>query len=283
MVVSLSIAGLHTHEAPGAWADGVRAAIGWVADTGFRAVQLDAASPEIRPRGLDRSARRDLAATIRRAGLGFSGLDLWIPASHFSELEHADRAHAALLASITLAADLTALVERTPAVVSVTLPPAYAGLVELGAHADTVGVIIEDFALPARTPEVVAQQAAQQAGDTDHHATGGDPVRTPPAVRPGYDTARAILRGDGPGKGFAAWSKQLATLRLNDADDTGRRMMAGGTLDVRTIGALHTTLTPTIPIITDLRGLENPARAAAAAMDELGVNGPGISGFGPRD
>lgn len=261
MIVSLSIAGLHAHAAVGPWQAGVRSSIGWVAESGFRSVHLDASAPEIRPRSLDRSARRDLAATIRRAGLGFSGLDLWIPATKYTNPEHADRAHAALLGAIGLASDLAALVGGGTSVVSATLPPSYAGLAELGAHADAAGAVIEDFAIPARPAQ-------------NEEAEAVDPA--PPAVCPGFDTARAILRGEGPGKQFAAWSKQLATLRLNDADDTGRRAMGAGTLDVRTLGALHTTLTPSVPIITDVRGLEHPARAVCAAFEALGPDGPGL-------
>lgn len=260
MTLSLSIAGLHAHGAAGPWNAGVRAAIGWVGEVGFRSVHLDAASPEIRPRGLDRSARRDLAATIRRAGIGLTGLDLWIPAAHYDAPESADRAHAAVTDAVGLAADLAVLCGRTGAVVSVTLPPDYAGLETIGAHAESVGVFVEDFSISA-------------SGTPDEMATH------PQAVRPGFDTARAILRGDGPGKAFAKWSKKLASLRLNDADDTGRRMIGSGTLDAHMLGALHTTLTPSLPMITDLRGLENPERAARAAIAELGADGPGLPGI----
>jgi len=260
MTLSLSIAGLHAHGALGPWNAGVRTAIGWVGDTGFRSVHLDAASPEIRPRGLDRSARRDLAATVRRAGIGLTGLDLWIPAAHYDDPESADRANAAVSDAVGLAADLAALCGRTNAIVSVTFPAEYAGLEAVGSLAESAGVIVEDFSIPASgTPEEM----------TAH----------PPAVRPGFDTARAILRGDGPGKAFASWSKKLASLRLNDADDTGRRTMGTGTLDAHTLGALHTTLIPRLPMITDLRGLENPERAARAAIATLGAEGPGMPGI----
>lgn len=83
-------------------------------------------------------------------------------------------------------------------------------------------------------------------------------------IRPGVDTGRVILRGDPPGKTFAKFSKSLATLRLNDADDTGRREIGRGVLGVETLIALHATLTAGLPIVTDLRGLDQPDRAAAA-------------------
>ena len=268
--VSLSIAGLHSAAVEGPWSRGVRSAIGWAVGVGFRSVQLDAAAPEIRARVLDRSGRRDLAAAVRRASLGFTGLDLWIPAEHFEPGEHADRAHAALLGAIDLAADLRGLIsagDAAPAVVSVTLPAAYAGADEVRALADGRGVLVEDFGALAREAFERASADGEQAADQPTVVTG--------AILPGVDTGRVILRGDPPGKTFARFSKSLATLRLNDADDTGRREIGRGSLGVETLIALHATLTAGLPIVTDLRGLDQPNRSAAAALAGIG------SGFGP--
>lgn len=94
-----------------------RAEIEWAASVGARAVQLDAARSGLRPRELGRSARRDVASTLRRCGLAFSGLDLMIPARHFVDPAHADRAAVALRAALELAAELSDLCE-TPASIS---------------------------------------------------------------------------------------------------------------------------------------------------------------------
>ncbi|MEM7756072.1 MAG: hypothetical protein AAF297_10600, partial [Planctomycetota bacterium] len=69
-----------------------KAAIGAVSAMGARAIQLDATRAGLRPRDLERSARRDLAATMRREELAFSGVDLWIPPHHFVDPDRADRA-----------------------------------------------------------------------------------------------------------------------------------------------------------------------------------------------
>lgn len=94
-----------------------RAEIEWAAHVGARAVQIDATRAGLRPRELGRSARRDVASTLRRCGLAFSGLDLLIPPLHFVDPAHADRAAAALRAALELAAELADLCE-TPASIS---------------------------------------------------------------------------------------------------------------------------------------------------------------------
>ncbi|MEZ6163399.1 MAG: hypothetical protein R3B67_03075 [Phycisphaerales bacterium] len=55
-----------------------RVTIETIATLGHRAVALDVTVPELRPRNLSRSARRDLAALLRKAELELAGLDLWI-------------------------------------------------------------------------------------------------------------------------------------------------------------------------------------------------------------
>src|SRR5690606_13026801 len=87
---ALSIAGVR--DDPALKGAGPRAPIEAAAKAGFRAVALDASAAGLRPRDLDRSARRDLAALLRRLELAFAGLDLWIPPEHFASPEHADRA-----------------------------------------------------------------------------------------------------------------------------------------------------------------------------------------------
>ncbi len=97
-----------------------RAALARLSRLGFRHVQLGASQPGLRPRELDRSARRDLAATLRRHEVSASGVDLWVPTSHFFEPARADRAVAAVLEAIEMAGSLG----RCP--VSLNLPAAEA-------------------------------------------------------------------------------------------------------------------------------------------------------------
>lgn len=254
-LTSLSIAGLHEHESPGPWSAGPRDAIDWVAEIGFRAVHLDAAAPGLRARELGRSARRDLAASIRRNALGFTGLDLWIPPRHFEDPATAERAADALLGAVGLASALASLLGLGGVVVSVTLPP---GLSEgtrsdFAEHADRAGVLIEDF-----TP------------------TGEQADEAPGVIRPGLDTARLVMRGERPEDTLPRLAGSIPTFRLNDADDTGRRPLGRGIVDLATVRALHATLTPELPIVTDLRGLPDPTVAAVAALTIVGEQAPGI-------
>jgi sugar phosphate isomerase/epimerase len=242
---SLSIAGLHAHGAEGPWRAGPRAAIEWAASLGVRSLHLDASAPGVRARELDRSARRDLASTLRRNGLAFTGVDLWIPPEQYAEPATADRALAALLGAADLASELGGLLGARAPVVSVTLPAAYTGIGEIATRADAAGVLIEDFG-----------------------ADGGDESR-PAMVRPGVDTGRLLMLGEPPGKTYARLARRLGSLRLNDADDTGRRPMGSGRLDLAMLLALHGTLTSDLPIVTDLRGLEHPERAARAVAERL--------------
>lgn len=84
----------------------IREALAFLSRLGYRGVQLAATDPETRPRDLSPSARRDLAAALARCELACSGVDLFIPAEHFSDDAFASRAFDAARESIGLAADL---------------------------------------------------------------------------------------------------------------------------------------------------------------------------------
>lgn len=84
------------------------AALDWMSERGFAEVVLDATAADARPRNLDRAARRELAAGLKRRGQGAVGLDLLIPAEHFESGATADRAVGACVDSIGLAAELRA-------------------------------------------------------------------------------------------------------------------------------------------------------------------------------
>lgn len=98
-----------------------RQVIEWAESAGFRSIVLDAARPGIRPRDLDRSARRGLASVLRRLELRLAGIELWIPASHYASPASSDRAVTATLSAIDLLAELAALVE-TDRTLTLTLP-----------------------------------------------------------------------------------------------------------------------------------------------------------------
>ena len=221
-------------------------------EMGFRFVQLSAAQPGLRPRELDGSARRDLAATLRRKELGVSGLDAWIPAGHFIDAATVDRAAAAMIDAIDLAADLG----RCP--VSVLLPPAEEDepdadlapvIGSLIDHAQHVGVELVDHALP------VAQR-------------GGMPV--------GIDPAAWLAAGEDPSSGIAAHAGKLISIRLCDLLTSGLRGPVGdrqeGRLDVTAYRVAVNIAGFTRPVVVDARqwrdawsGLIQTARAWEAA------------------
>lgn len=133
-------------------AEAPRTAIDRVASGGFRFAQLSATQRGTRPRELDRSARRDLLATMRRREVRPSGLDLWIPPSHFTEAGRVDRAVATVIETLELAAELGGVP------VSLTLPRGDDGLMDdvpaaLAAAAQLHGARIADHGWPPRAPD----------------------------------------------------------------------------------------------------------------------------------
>ncbi|MFA6044044.1 MAG: hypothetical protein WC718_03590 [Phycisphaerales bacterium] len=146
---SISLAGLARNGGE-PWAGGPREAIRWAAICGYRWVQLDAGT--LRARELDRSARRDIAATLRREGLQLSGIDLWVPPAHLVSPAEQGRACEALLGAAELLSELAALLPGSGTVVSTALHAATpAELVrELSMGFERVGVLLADHAWPAR-------------------------------------------------------------------------------------------------------------------------------------
>src|SRR5690606_36014496 len=119
--IAISLAGLD-RDPTAPWGEGARAAINWATAAGWRAITLDATAPDTRSRALDNSARRDLASALRRAALAFAGLDLWIPAEHFTRPDTIDRAIAAATSACDLAATLHTLVGSGDRTINLSLP-----------------------------------------------------------------------------------------------------------------------------------------------------------------
>lgn len=245
-MLSLSLAGLESRaEAP--WAGGPRAAIEWAAGLGCRAVQIDAAAAGVRPRELDRSARRDLAALLRRLQLVPSGLDLWIPPEHFSDPARADRAASAVTGAIDLAADLSRLIDGAP-------PP-------------VVSVV-----LPAAPPEDLVSAIASQAQSrgariADHAVRNGiamAPVDPDAPIGVGIDPGALILAGQDPGAAAAKAGAALASARLSDATLVGRAAPGSGRLDEAAYLASLSIAGYARPLVLDLRGVANQDAAARA-------------------
>ncbi len=139
--LACSMRGLAAHaHAPARSAKGL---LDWITSAGGRAVVLDATHPELRPRDLGRSARRDLASAIRRSELEWNGVDVFVPTAHLASTEHSDRALAAIVDAIELAGELATLNVGERAVVSFDLPddPVEGVVREIAGAADRTGVV----------------------------------------------------------------------------------------------------------------------------------------------
>ncbi len=247
--------------------------LAWARGQGFRGVQLNAATPGVRPRDLDRSGRRDLAATLRRHDLICSGLDLWIPPEHFCDPAHADRAVASVLLALDLAHELamlaggsvvsTAAVAKRPTIcVSLVLAP------------DT----------PADVVAVLADRSRARVGDrgiADHAWPARDMETVPLGIGIGIDPATLIMHGDDPATAAARLGSRIASARLTDAAKAGAvgvggRVVPGsrgGALDVLAYTVGLATAGYRGMLVVDVRGLTGHAAAVRAALDAVTSGG----------
>ncbi|MCL4221890.1 MAG: hypothetical protein KJZ65_11050 [Phycisphaerales bacterium] len=201
----------------------------WVREQGFRWVHLNAAARGFRPRELDGAARRDLAATLSRAEVRVSGVDLWIPPQHFAEAVHVDRAVDAVVAVAELLGDLARLrVTRASPVVSLMLPdkPAEGVAAALAAAGEARGVLIVDHS----------------------PAAGADAWW-------GADPATLLMHGDNPGASVSRRGSHVLSARLSDANAMGRCAVGSGRLDVLEYAMALTTAGVRGPVVLDVRGL----------------------------
>ena len=210
------------------------------AGLGYSAVQLDATHPQARPRSLDRSARRDLAAVLRRHGLAVTGLDLWIPPEHLTAGPELERATEAVVAAIGLTRELAGLVP-TRAVVALALPP--------DADAEAMEAI--------------------KAASRRHEVAMADHAWPPPkAGTLGLDPANAITAGKSAAKLATELGSRLASARLSDVGVAGRVPVGspGGSLDVAAYAAALSIAAANIPVVADVRLLADLRSAATTAL-----------------
>lgn len=242
----------------------VRGMIDWVSrQRGIRGVQIDAAAAGVRPRELDRSGRRDLAALLRRSELACSGLDLFIPPEHFVQAHRIDRAVSAVAESLELAAELStlaagAVVTRMRSAVlpvCLILPGETPASVRqtLAGHAERVGVRIADHAWPVHE---------QAAGESQSLAVGLDP-------------ATLLLAQQDPAQVVAQLGARVASARLTDvARGIGAARVAPGSpsgrLDVLAYRVALATSTALQHVVIDLRGVADQS----AAIAQVQADGP---------
>ena len=248
-----SMAGIHPQLplAPtlGPLGDQPRAALDRLAAMEFRYVQLSATQPELRPRDLDRSARRDLLVRLRRLELQISGLDLWIPPAHFLDPAHVDRAVDAVRAAVELAGDL----QRCP--ISLELPRPV--------DDESLGPVIEAIAeLALRAGVELADHAVADATQ-DHLGIGIDPAAQ---LSCNEDPAAAVMKH----------ADRLVAARLCDLLASGMRgpigEAQGGRLDVLSYRVALSVGGYDRPVVVDARqwsdpwsGLTQTARTWSAA------------------
>lgn len=237
--LSLSIAGLEPGPAR-AWSAGTRAALEWTAGLGYRWVQLDGRS--LKARDLDRGARRDVAALVRRLGLAISGIDLWIPPEHFASVTEADRAVSAATSAMELATELAGLVAGSRPVLSLTL-----------LSKPIAGVI-----------EALAAECARGGGVIADH---GWPVRAGSSLALGIDPAAMLVAGADPAMEVAKLAATPASARLSDLAAEGRVVPGTGALDITAYDAALAVQGYNGPRVVDLRGLWDQAAAAGAILD----------------
>lgn len=239
--IAIAVAGLPARGgAP--WGVTTPEAAAWIRDQRVRGLALDAARPDCRARDLGRSARRDLAAMLRRTELELAGIDLFIPPEHYTDPARSERAFETVEQTAILAGELARLVGgRSRPLVSLTLPTS----------------------LPEH------ERAGLTAIFEQHGAIGAD--HTPDAPHPsawlgtGIDPAACFLAGADPAS-LAARAGVVA-LRLSNLNATGRCAVnaEGGRLDLPAYTGA--TLTSDLRwMIADTRGVGDPRRGVNAAV-----------------
>lgn len=210
---------------------------------GCGAVQLDGSAAGMRARELDRSARRDVAATLKREGIGFSGIDLWVPERHFVETANVDRAVRAVVEACGLAGDLARLMEARGVTVCVSL---HAGV----------------------TPAVVGEISAAALGAGVTMADYGPGAE---GVGLGFDPAAELVAGRDPLARLGEVGPRVADARLTDSTRIGRCAVGSGSLDVRGYRAVLETVTALRWAVVDVRGVVGAEGAVGAAVEAWSV------------
>lgn len=194
-------------------------------------IHLDAMMAGLRPRELDRSARRDLASILKRAGVRATGIDLYLPPAHLAEESHVDRAVGAITSAIELLAELGSLGVLETRVLCLALPPKplASALQAIAGSALARDITITDFSLPA-------------AADV------------PASIARGVDCAQAIAAGQDPAALVASSSPRA--IRLCDWDGAARVPVGMGRLDISAVAVSASIASPSAPVVIDLRGVE---------------------------
>lgn len=241
--LALALVGLESID-QGSPAELLRAQLALAQSIGATGVVLNAATPGLRPRELDRSARRDLAATLRRHGLELSGVDLLVPPEHFTSAAHQDRAVSATLAAIELAGEIAGPGGR---VVCVTL-------------AEKIAPDI------AASIEQRASHHGVRVGDLSWRA---DVAPRGPSLGVAIDPAAVIMGGGEPSAESFRLGAGVVMRRLSDASSAGRVPVGSGRLDVLAYAAACAVAGQS-RVVLDVRSVREPREGAAAGAKAWG-------------
>lgn len=233
-----------------------RNAIRAASSTGYRAVQLDVATPGLRPRDLDRSGRRDLAAALRRLNLHLSGVDLWIPPAHFADPANAERALSAVDQAIAHVAELSALVGRG----------------SLGASLGRTVCLTFPKSLPCDTLSHLAASAATHGVLLADHTWPSAHASVEGAIAQGIDPAALLSAGLDPIAAITTAPAVVVAARLTDSDSLGRVNIGSrrGRLDLDAFAASLVVRGFTGCVVVDTRGLVDPDRGVCEAIAAWG-------------
>ena len=231
-------------------------------------------SSGLRPRELDRSARRDLASVLRRFELELSGVDLWIPPGHFVDGLHSDRAVEAVVEAVRFVVEMVGLVGGSGGsgvgggVVCVTLPAFEEGDVggdgvglrggvvsAIESAAELVGGVVADCSVGA------VGSVAAGGGDREGGLVGGRGIGV------GVDPA-AVLAGGADVDGVVVRAgERLVCARLSDADHAGRAVVGRGHLDVEGYAGALAAVGFRGRVVVDVRGLRRSGAGVDAAIE----------------
>jgi sugar phosphate isomerase/epimerase len=216
------------------------------------ALHLDATLPGIRPRELDRSARRDLLAIVKRHNVSLTGCDLFIPPTHFTSPQHQQRAADAVRQAIALAAELRSL----------------------GAAAAMV--CIETAASPSTEPtlDAAALLIDLAAHARDHGVTLCDCTSDSSPLARGLDLAAVLARNEDPAA--AILTQKPVCLRLADWNGRARVPFGDGRADATAIAAATSVATPDalgildfrVVQLTDAASIREAVARAASTLNE---------------
>ena len=220
--------------------DKPRAALDRLASLAFRAVQLSATQPGMRPRELDRSGRRDLMGRLGRLEIAPAGLDLWIPEAHLRDPARVDRAVGAIEAAVELAADLGRVS------LSLLLPRRDEAPDSIGPVLDAVIEKSIRFGVPLADCEVPPSDRAE--------------------VGVGIDPVIWLSNGRDPVEAVATHADRVQSARLGDLTVSGARIAVGagngehGRLDLGAYRGVLERCGFSGPVVVDLRSQNDPWR-----------------------